>query len=130
MSTEVQVTEPVSAEQSEQKDYQFFLNENLELLRKNEQLSKAVLKKMETIQQLEREAAAQNLQLAKSRAFSKGRRFVMALHVVLSILTGSSGMILWLKHLAPPEACWSILGGLVWFGAATVYIHALAEDER
>jgi hypothetical protein len=54
----------------------------------------------------------------------------MALHVILSISAGASGMVLWLKHLAPPEACWSILGGLVWLGVTTVYIHALAEDER
>ncbi len=118
--------EPLSREQ---RDFQFLLEENLELLRDAEKFSKEALKYEKEISKLKEQLAIQNYKLARPRAFAQLRKFVMFLHVVLSIGVGALGPILWLKHLAPAEACWGIAGGVLWFAIASACIHGMADDE-
>jgi hypothetical protein len=118
--------EPLSREQ---KDYQFLLEENLELLRETEKHSREVAKYERELSKLKEQLAVQNAKLAKPKAFSQLRKFVMFLHVALSIGAGAFGPILWLNHLAPADACWSIVGGVLWLAIASAFISAMADEE-
>lgn len=125
--TKVRVTEPETAE--DKKDYQFLLEENLRLLREVEALSKAALSYDQKTAELKKQVTDRDLKLAKSKTFSKLRKFVAALHILLGLGVGALGPALWLTHRAPADACWSILGGVVWLIVATSYINSLANKE-
>lgn len=122
----VRVAEPETATAEDKKDYQFLLEENLRLLREVETLSKAALSYEQKTAELKKQVTDRDLKLAKSKTFSKLRKFIAAFHILLGIGVGSFGPALWLTHRAPPEACWGILGGVVWLIVTTLYIDALA----
>lgn len=128
----VAVAEPnTEVVEAETRDYQFLLEENLELLRAQNEGSKEQLKLHEQIKKLERQLAESKKILAKRTTLKAWRRRVALFHVPFGMLIASAGVALWLKHLAPPEACFfSLLAGAVWTIGATMYLHSLASEEN
>lgn len=126
----VRVAEPETATAEDKKDYQFLLEENLRLLREVETLSKAALSYDQKTAELKKQITERDLKLAKSKTFSKIRKFVMMLHIPLGIGVGALGPTLWLLHRAPADACWGIAGGVLWLLVTTLGIDHLADQER
>lgn len=115
---------------AENPDYQFILEENMRLLREVESLSKTALNYDQKTTELQKQITQRDLKLAKSKAFSRIRKFVAVLHVLLAIGVGGFGPTLWLLRRAPAEAWWGIAGGFVWLLATTAWIDTLADNER
>lgn len=126
----VRVAEPETATAQDRKDYQFLLEENLRLLREVEALSKTALTYDQKTAELRKQVTDRDLKLAKSKTFAKLRKFFATLHILLGLGVGALGPTLWLTHRSPAEACWGILGGVVWLIATTVYIDYLADEEK
>lgn len=126
----VRVTEQETAE--DKKDYMFLLEENLQLLRAVDKAKSTALEAATKTEKLQNELAVlQAKELNKKiHGYRLGRRFVLALHVILSIAVFASGFVLWIKNLAPPEACLTTIPGLLWFAIITSYISTLADMER
>lgn len=119
--TKVRVTEPETAE--DKKDYQFFLEENLQLLRAIDKAKSTALEATAKTEKLQEELDTLRAEFSnkKIRGYRFGRRLVLALHVILSIAVFVSGFVLWMKNLAPPRACFTTVPGLVWFGLVCSY---------
>lgn len=133
MSTEA--TKPQATElKTEQKDYQFLLEENLELLRQAEKEKTQAIADVKKIQELERALVQSRKETEEAKripwSYRKGRKLVLALHVLLAVVAGFSGPALWYTHASPVEACWTALGGILWLIFATAYLDYLASDER
>jgi hypothetical protein len=123
-----------SPTKTEQKDYQFILEENLELLRQAGKEKTQALADAKKIQELERALVQSRKETEEAKrvpwSYRKGRKIVLGLHVLLAVIAGFSGPALWYTHASPVEACWTALGGILWLVAATAYLDSLASDAR
>ena len=130
-TTKVRVaTETKTAEADEAPDYQFLLEENMSLLRAQTQHSAEQLKLTEKISKLEADLATAQVAAKKPTSLRTWRKRLALFHIPFAIALGSSGLVLWVKHLAPPEACFMALPGVVWMVASTIYLDSLASEER
>lgn len=127
----VRVAEPETATAEDKKDYQFLLEENLQLLRDADKVKGLALTESKKVQALQKELEELKTKDANRgvRGYRLGRRIVLGVHVVLSIMTGLSGLILWLKGISEPAACLMAIPGLIWLGIITSVIYGLAEEE-
>ena len=123
-------TQTKTAESDEAPDYQFLLEENMGLLRAQAQHSAEQLKLTERIGKLEADLAEAQVAAKKPISLRGWRKRLALFHVLFGIALGSSGLILWLRGFAPPEACLMVIPGLIWIFVSTIYLHSLADGER
>ena len=123
-------TETKTAESDVAPDYQFLLEENMVLLRAQAQHSAEQLKLTEKIGKLETDLATARVAAKKPTSMKAWRKRIALFHIPFAIALGSSGLVLWLKHIAPAEACFMAIPGIIWMVISMIYLDGLADGEN
>ena len=114
---------------SEQKDYQFLLEENLALLRQlndlNQKLEASLKKELASvskIEELKRESSGfyNELRARPWVSYKLLRKLFLCLQVLLAIFLSVSGTLLWYFHKSPADACLTAVPGILWLGILTI----------